>query len=120
MRQSDIIDRLKKKHPDMTEEAIKLTIRSFHDGFRYYLSHPEECKGGILINGLLALTISPKKIEKFIKKLKYENLELRSSEFSKKHTTREEVIEYYENLLKTVTKHERQKGTKRQYDGFAG
>lgn len=116
MRQSDILDRLKRKHSNLSEETIKLVLLSFHDALRYYLSHPEECKSGILINGLMSMSIPIKRLEKFIRKLKYEGLEIRGDFTAKERQTKEEVIEYYENLLQTVKKHERQTGKKRQDD----
>ena len=119
MRQSDIIDKLAKRHPNMSTDQIKLILTSFHDGFRYYLSRPEECKGGILINGLLSATVPIKRVEKFIHDIKIKNLAIRHDINSKRHKrTKEEVIEYYENLLTILKKHERQKRTKSDNDGF--
>lgn len=119
MRQSDIFDKLKERNPNLTEDTIKLILTSFHDGLRHYISHPEECKGGILVNELFALKINPKKIEKFIYDVKYNNAKYRS-DFRVNHKTKEEIVEYYENLLKTITQYERQDGKKRHNDRSAG
>jgi len=118
MRQSDILDTLKRKHPHLTEETIKLILRSFHDGFRYYLSRPEESKSGILINNLMCAYVPAKKIEKFINDVKYKGAMIRQDANSKKiKQTKEEILEYYENLLQIVKQHERQNGKKRHDDG---
>lgn len=119
MRQSDILNKLKEKNPNLTEETIKLILNSFHDGLRYYITHPEQCKGGILVNELFALKINPKKVEKFIYDVKYNGIKYRS-DFRKTKKEEIDIVEYYENLLNTIKKYERQTGKKRHDDGSVG
>ena len=122
MRQSDILDELKRKHPDLTEETIKLILKSFHDGFRYYLSRPHEAKSGILINNFLCAYIPAKRIQKFINDMKTKGVTTRKDVYLKTDTAErsEELLSYYENLLKIVNEHERQNGKKRHDDGSIG
>lgn len=119
MRQSDILDDLKRKHPDLTEETIKLILKSFHDGFRYYLSRPHEAKSGILINNFLCAHIPTKRIEKFINDVKTKGVTTRKDIYLQTNTVErsEELLSYYENLLKIVKEHERKNGKKRHDDG---
>jgi len=107
MRESDILHQLKKEHPDLTEEHIKLILKHYHEGLRYYISRPEEAKGGILINGLMTLKVSTEKVRKFLNKLE-------SGDFSgfvyqdrrpSKHNL-EYNINYYKNLLNSLEQHE--------------
>lgn len=111
MRQSDILDKLKRKHPNLTEEGIKLILNSFHAGLRHYLSHPEECKAGILINKLMCIYIPPKRVELFLDKIQNQNEIYRYDNVNRKERkkTKEEIVEYYEDLLQTVKKYERKK-----------
>lgn len=119
MRQSDIIDEIKKRNPTVSEETIKLILRSFHNGLRHYLSHPEQSKSGILVNGLMSIYLPPKKIEKYIHNFKFKLIGERT-ESNKKKQSDEEVLQYYEDLLKNVKSYERKSRTKSDDDGFVG
>lgn len=100
----DIIDKLSEKYK-LPPEQIKLVISSFWDGFRYYLTHPLEAKGGIWIHNLLTFYISQKKINNYMERLKL-------LEFKRKPSAETSKIEFYEELTKVKTKNERQKGYK--------
>ena len=122
MRQSDILDILKRKHPDLTEEIIELILKSFHDGLRYYWSHPEECRGGILIAGLMTTYVSPTKIENYIKRLECDDKQMFNNYHIKKgpHDSKEDVLKYYHNLLKTLKQNEPKARKKSDGQRFIG
>lgn len=100
----DIIDKLSEKH-NLPPEQIKLIINSFWNGFRYYLTHPLESKGGIWIHNLLTFYMSTKKLNNYIERLKL-------IEFQRSPTADTSKIEFYEELLKIKIKNERQKSIK--------
>lgn len=46
----------------LSPEKVHAICNSFHDGMKYFLTHPQESKGGIHIEGFLSMAINKYKI----------------------------------------------------------
>lgn len=103
----EIIERLAEKH-DMSEEQVKLIIKSFYDGLRHYLSHPLEAKGGVMVHGLLTFYINEKKLKKQIEKIELK-------QFTNKQNAYEEKLTFHNDILENISKYERQKSNTTEY-----
>jgi len=95
----DHIEELAKKY-NMSEEQIKLILNNFWTGFRYYMTHPLESKGGIHVKGLFTLWIDTWKVQEFIERLKRQDI---------RTIRKQQSVEFYEQLLRQLKKYERQK-----------
>lgn len=57
-------------------EKVYAICQSFHDGLREFLRHPENCKGGIVIEKFLVFKIKDLKLEESLTKSEF-NVELK-------------------------------------------
>lgn len=46
----------------LSPEKVNAICSSFHDGLKYFLTHPQDVKGGIHIEGFLSMAINKYKI----------------------------------------------------------
>lgn len=47
----------------MSPEKVHEICKSFHDGLRELVLHPDDCKGGIMIHGFLSINFKKYKLE---------------------------------------------------------
>lgn len=98
MKQEEIFDTLRREF-NLEEKQTKLIIDSFWSGVRYYLTHPLESKGKIILPGLGTFNISPYAVDKVIERI--ENKEIKGSRTIKS-------LDFYHELAETLKKNERQ------------
>lgn len=53
---------------NMSPEKVYEICKSFHDGLRYTLMHPDKCKGGIMITNFFSLNLKNLKVDRVINK----------------------------------------------------